>query len=198
MNVLRDVIEERINIFGVSEPVVYLESSSFVSNERSERLVVELPGVTDIEEAVAEIGRTPLLEFKLLDRNVAASQDALLASNASVEATTSVDLEASLAALGEPYLDTGLTGRYLESAHLEFTSGQGGQLSNEPVVSITFNKEGADLFASITRSNVGEQLAIFLDGEILSAPRINEAITGGTAVISGGFNPKRRGASTES
>lgn len=192
MNVLRDVIEERINIFGVSEPVVYLESSSFVSNERSERLVVELPGVTDVAQAVAEIGRTPLLEFKLLDRNAAAAQEALISANINAEAGTEMsieDLESSLAELGDPYTDTGLTGRYLESARLEFAGGQSGQLSNEPVVSITFNAEGAALFTEITRANVGEQLAIFLDGELLSSPRINEAITGGTAIISGGFNP---------
>ena len=66
MNVLRDVVERRINIFGVSEPVVYVESSSVVAKEQHERLVIELPGVTDVGEAVAEIGRTPLLEFKLI------------------------------------------------------------------------------------------------------------------------------------
>ena len=67
MNVLRDVIERRVNVFGVSEPIVQVESSSFVSETRTERLVVELPGVTDVSEAVAEIGRTPLLEFKLFN-----------------------------------------------------------------------------------------------------------------------------------
>jgi len=194
MNVLRNVIEERINVFGVSEPVVYLESSSFVSDKRSERLVVELPGVTNIADAVAEIGRTPLLEFKLIDRAAAAAQEQVLALQASATGTgaqiSNVQVNGELVDTMNPYTDTGLTGRYLESARLEFTNGQGGQLSNEPVVSITFNKEGSDLFAEITRSNVGEQLAIFLDGEMLSAPRINEAITGGTAVISGGFNPQ--------
>ena len=194
MNVLRDVIEQRINIFGVSEPVVYLESSSFVSEERSERLVVELPGVTDVAQAVAEIGRTPLLEFKLLDRAAMAAQEQVLMLEASATGTGAqignVQVDGEAVNSMNPYTDTGLTGRYLESARLEFAGGQSGQLSNEPVVSITFNKEGADLFAQITRSNVGEQLAIFLDGELLSAPRINEAITGGTAIISGGFNPQ--------
>ena len=77
MNVLRDVIERRINVFGVSEPVVQVESSSFVTDEQIERLVVELPGVTDVSEAVAEIGRTPLLEFKLYDARIAAEQASL-------------------------------------------------------------------------------------------------------------------------
>ncbi len=186
MGVLREVIERRINIFGVSEPSVYVERSSFVSEQEGARLVVELPGVTNVEDAVAEIGRTPLLEFKLLDGEKISKQDELLAA-------TNTDpelLAAAYAAIGDPYIDTGLTGRYLESARLEFAGSQTGQLANEPVVSITFNAEGGQLFAEITRDNIGEQLAIFLDGEILSAPRINESITGGTAIISGGFNPE--------
>jgi protein-export membrane protein SecD len=189
MGVLRDVIERRINVFGVSEPLVYVESSSFVSDERRERLVVELPGVTDVSEAVAEIGKTPQLEFKLIDNEKLFQQDELLAA----ADATSTDMEllaASIAAVGDPYITTGLTGRYLESAQLEFTGGQSGQLANEPVVAIRFNAEGGQLFADITRDNVGEQLAIFLDGEIMSAPRINESITGGTAIISGSFNPE--------
>ena len=183
MNVLRTVIENRINIFGVSEPNVYVESSSFVASEESERLVVELPGVTDVASAVAEIGRTPLLEFKLMDAEKMAKQDALLTA-------TNTDpnvLASAIAALGDPYIATELTGRYLESAKLEFAGSQSGQLANEPIVSIKFTPEGGQLFADITRENVGAQLAIFLDGEIISAPRINESILGGTAVISGGF-----------
>lgn len=185
MNVLRDVIERRINIFGVSEPVVYVESSSVVAKEQHERLVIELPGVTDVGEAVAEIGRTPLLEFKLIDAEKAARLDAALGTS-----TDEASYAAALASVGDPYVDTGLTGRYLESAQLEFAGSQTGQLANEPVVSIRFTAEGGELFANITRDNVGEQLAIFLDGEVLSAPRINEAIVGGTAIISGGFNPE--------
>jgi protein-export membrane protein SecD len=88
----------------------------------------------------------------------------------------------------ELYSDTGLTGRYLKRADLVF--GQNGQgLSNEPIVSIEFNAEGAQLFEDITSAHVGEQLAIFLDGAVLSSPRINEAIPGGKAIISGNFTP---------
>lgn len=191
MNVLRDVIEKRVNLFGVSEPIVYVESSSFVSEEKHQRLVIELSGVTDVGEAVAEIGRTPLLEFKLIDREKAEKQDELIRQiNEDENASNTEAMAAAIAAIGDPYIDTGLTGRYLESAKLEFTSGQGGQLANEPIVSIKFNQEGGDLFADITRANTGEQLAIFLDGQIISAPRINEAIVGGTAIISGGFKPE--------
>lgn len=166
MNVLRDVIEKRINVFGVSEPIVQVEEGSFVSGEKKERLVVELPGVTDVDQAIKEIGKTPLLEFKLIDTS---------------RISNVTDTDASTT----PFVATGLTGRYLKRAELVF--GQGNGLSSEPVVSIEFNEQGGDLFADITKENVGKQLAIFLDGEMVSAPRINESITGGKAVISGNF-----------
>lgn len=190
MNVLRTVIEQRINIFGVSEPIVYVESSSFVSEERRERLVVELPGVTDVAQAVAEIGKTPLLEFKLFDLSAAAAaQDSVISASIQASGTTDISeaIQASIANIESPYKDTGLTGRYLESAQLQFTSGNTGQLANEPIVAINFTPEGAELFAQITRDHTGEQLAIFLDGEVISAPNINEPIVGGSAIISGGF-----------
>ena len=201
MNVLKEVIERRVNIFGVSEPIVQVETSSFVTEERSDRLVVELPGVTDVSEAIQEIGRTPLLEFKLLDLDILAQQQSLEALDS---------LATSGAAIGnvringeeverdqDPFVDTGLTGRYLETASLEFAGGNSGQLANEPIVSVQFSTEGAQLFAEITRDNVGEQLGIFLDGELLSAPVINEPIIGGTAIISGGFSPDEARALAE-
>lgn len=189
MNVLRDVIERRVNIFGVSEPVVQVERSSIVSGESRERLVVELPGVSDVQEAVAEIGRTPLLEFKLVDREGVSQEIALESITSDFQAGEEGAIEISIpeSEAVDPYTDTGLTGRYLSRASLEFTSGQGGQLANEPIVSITFDSEGGRLFGEITRDNVGEQLAIFLDGELISSPRINEPIFGGSAIISGGF-----------
>ncbi|NEN93846.1 MAG: protein translocase subunit SecD [Okeania sp. SIO3H1] len=201
MNVLRDVIERRVNIFGVSEPIVQVERSSFVSDEPVERLVVELPGVTDVGDAVAEIGRTPLLEFKLFDEALVNEQATLQNVDSIIAAATTSAATATGTTEGEalvststtpaelPFRDTGLTGRYLESAALEFAGGHTGQLSNEPLVTVTFTREGADLFETITRNHVGEQLGIFLDGELLSAPVINEVIPGGTAVISGGFTP---------
>lgn len=180
MSVLRDVIERRVNIFGVSEPIVQVERSSFVSENTVERLVVELPGVTDVATAVEEIGKTPLLEFRLIDQEALAEQSTIEIDGVTLqESVPEEDFD--------PFIDTGLTGRYLASAALEFAGGSGGQLSNEPIVSIVFNAEGGDLFETITRDNTGENLAIFLDGEMISSPRINEAIVGGRAVISGGF-----------
>jgi len=168
MNILKDVIERRVNTFGVSEPIIQVETSSVVSGIESHRLVVELPGVTDVHEAVAEIGRTPLLEFKLVG-NVPVVDGEISRNDVS-------------------FIDTGLTGRYLERAELQFGQGSPGGLSNEPVVSINFTEEGGDLFEEITTAHIGEQLAIFLDGEIMSSPVIREAIPGGSAVISGNLS----------
>lgn len=207
MNVLRDVIERRVNIFGVSEPIVQIESSSFVTDTPVERLVIELPGVTDVKEAVAEIGRTPLLEFKLYSEELAQQQTVTDNLRSLVQSATSGAIIGNITVDGKviseavdtpvspatsspalPFTDTGLTGRYLEAATLEFAGSQTGRLANEPLVSVRFTSEGGELFADITRANVGKQLGIFLDGELISAPVINEAITGGTAIISGGFS----------
>lgn len=195
MGVLRDVIERRINVFGVSEPIVQIESSSAVAETKSERLIVELPGVTDVNDAVAEIGRTPLLEFKLIDRGAMTAMEQRLISESQTEAVATggkevKNVKEETSNNIDPYIDTELTGRYLQSAALNFAGGQSGSLANEPIVSITFNATGADLFEQITRDNVGEQLAIFLDGEMLSAPVINQPISGGRATISGGFTPE--------
>lgn len=164
MQALRDVIERRVNVFGVSEPLVQVEKASFLSeSDKSGRLIVELPGITDLDEAIRMIGATPLLEFKLVGASVGTSTE-------------------------PTYIETGLTGRYVARARLEFSGGQAGGFVNEPLVMVDFNTEGQELFANITRDNVGEQLAIFLDGDLKSDPVIREPILGGTAVISGGFD----------
>lgn len=160
---LRDTIERRTNIFGVSEPIVQLSHSSLVSGVSEDRLIVELPGVTDVEEAVRVIGETPTLEFKLVKENA--------------------DLSSP-----DAYVSTGLTGRLLSRARLEF--GQSGQLSNEPIVAIEWNSEGSELFRKVTAEHVGELLAIFLDGVPISTPVIREEISGGKATISGNFTPE--------
>jgi preprotein translocase subunit SecD len=199
MSVLRDVIERRVNIFGVSEPIVQVEQSSFVTETPTQRLVVELPGVTDVSEAIQQIGETPLLEFKLYSAELASEIESLqglesLMENATSTATGTDFALSTTTATGEvitsdqlPFVDTGLTGRYLKTAQLGFAGGTGGQMVNEPLVEISFNEQGADLFEQITREHTNEQLGIFLDGELLSAPVINEPIGGGRATISGNF-----------
>lgn len=191
MEVLRVVIEKRINVFGVSEPNVQVEQSSVVSGNKQHRLIIELPGVTDVNKAIENIGKTPLLEFKLVDEKAVAAQKAIdtLSSSTKAQGAGISNVSVNGEKVKDPFIDTGLTGRYLKSAALEFQGGNGGKLSNEPVVSIVFNDQGAKLFEKITRENTGKSLAIFLDGEVISSPRINEAISGGKAVISGSFTP---------
>ena len=174
METLRDVIERRVNIFGVSEPVVRVERIGFTGADSEQQLIVELPGVTDIDKAVAMIGATPSLEFRL----VASDTEAL-----SKQITASSTLEEKQAITDKMFEYTGLTGRLLKKSALEFNNTTG-----EAMVSLQFNSEGADLFAKITKENVGRKLAIFLDGDIKSMPNIKEEIDGGNAVISGSFS----------
>lgn len=163
LSALHGVIERRVNLFGVTEPLVQTERASALSGTTEDRLIVDLPGVTDIKAAVAALGETPVLEFMLVD------------STGSPQATSSVR-----------YVHTGLTGRYLSSATLGFGSGATAGLS-APEVILNFNNDGAKLFEKITSENVGKQLAIFLDGQPISEPVIKEAIPGGQATITGRF-----------
>ena len=169
MATLRDVIERRVNVFGVSEPLVQVEEAGILSGNPEHRLIVELPGVTNVEEAIAQIGETPLLEFKI--------------AKESAHETIQDDEEVALEDLFE---DTGLTGRLVKGASLQFSQGQSSVIG-EPYVSLDFNSEGKDLFAEITGQNIGRVLAVFLDGVPISTPVIQDEIVGGTAQITGGF-----------
>lgn len=167
MNSLREIIENRVNSFGVSEAVVRTQKATF-SNNNENRLIIELPGVTDISQAVELIGQTPTLEFK-----TEKSKDEPTAVTISPDGQVVLDISNN-------YVSTGLDGRYLKRADVIFDP-----MTNLPTVSISWNDEGSKLFADITRENVGKTIAIFLDGNIISAPVVNEAITGGQAIISG-------------
>ncbi|MDO8742943.1 MAG: protein translocase subunit SecD [Candidatus Azambacteria bacterium] len=167
MSGLRDVIERRVNLFGVSEPVVEVENSG-----SDWRLIAELAGVKDISQAIALIGETPFLEFKeqrtdletqkILNEQKAGNKDYLVQ---------------------DPYFtETNLNGKYIKSAKVEFS-----QNTYQPEVSVQFDDEGAKIFEELTKKNVGKQLGIYLDGLPISAPVVREAISGGSAVISGKF-----------
>jgi preprotein translocase subunit SecD len=162
LSALQGVIERRVNLFGVAEPLVQTEQASALSGTTEDRLIVDLPGVTDINAAVAALGQTPTLDFRL-------------ATTTTVGTTT-----------GTTFIPTGLTGRFLSNAALQFGSGATAGLS-APQVLLNFNSEGAKLFEKITSEHVGQTLAIFLDGQPISTPVIQEAIPGGQAVINGHF-----------
>ena len=162
LTALQGVIDRRVNLFGVAEPLVQTEQASALSGTTEDRLIVDLPGVTDIKAAVDALGKTPTLDFRL-------------ATTTTVGTTTEVS-----------YVSTGLTGRYLSSASLGFGNGATQGLTS-PEVLLQFDSEGAKRFEQITRDNVGQTLAIFLDGQPISTPTIKEAIPGGKASITGNF-----------
>lgn len=169
MNALRDVIERRINLFGVGEPVVQVQTGSFGSGG-DHRLSIELPGVTDISKAIEMIGQTPFLEFRVQ-------------SSEPQKVTVGADGKAVINGDGN-FVPTPLNGKYLKSAQLSFNPTTG-----EPIVNLNFNDEGAKMFEEITKANIGKTVAIYLDGAVISAPVVREAISGGQAQISGTFTP---------
>ncbi len=158
---LRDVIEKRVNLFGVSEPDIYTSQSG-----NQAQLFVDLAGISKVSDAINEIGQTPLLQF-----------ETVIQPAGSTGSSTLLDTQSST-----QYIPTNLTGQYITGAQLTFDS-----TTNAPQVSISFNSQGAQLFQQITAANVGKPLAIFLDNQLIEAPTVEQAISGGQAVISGGF-----------
>ena len=155
----KQVIERRVNLFGVSEPIV----QSAVSGD-SHRIIVELPGVTQVDQAIDLLGQTALLEFREFTKEEEATEGAFFIPTV---ATTK---------------ETGLTGKDLKRAMVGFSTNTG-----EPEVSLEFSGEGAKKFADITRRLIGKPLAIFLDGFPVTWPRVNTEILDGHAVITGSF-----------
>ena len=145
MNSLQKVIENRINSFGLTEPVV---QTSKVGSEY--RLNIELPGIKNTQTAEDLIGKTAQLEFKEYK--------------------------------GNKFVDTGLGGTDLSHAQVTFD-----QTTNAPQISLQFNSAGSKKFANITEQNIGKPLAIYLDNQLISAPKVDQQITGGNAVITGQF-----------
>lgn len=162
MDGVRDVIERRVNFFGVSEPVVQVTGGN--------RLVVELAGIKDVGQAISLIGETPFLEFK----------------EEKVDAAEIVQAQQNGQRLEEdPFMSTGLNGRHLKRVQVTFD-----QQTFQPQVSLELNEEGTKLFAEITKRNIGKTVAIFLDGQPISIPTVQTEIPDGQAVISGRFTPQ--------
>ena len=147
MSSLQFAIENRVNKLGVAETVV--------QRIGDKRLVVEIPDVSDLNQAKAYIGETAELDFR----------KPVIKDGAEI------------------WVPTGLTGKDLTKANLS-TNSQNGQW----VVDLEFNGSGTKKFADLTRQMVGQQMAIFFNGDLQSAPVIREPITGGRAKISGGDN----------
>ncbi len=271
MQAVQDVIERRVNAFGVAEPVVYTTKSG-----GEQRLVVELAGVKDINEAKKMISETPFLEFKeekmtepekipeeiitsanekskakaedILKKALAGEDFAVLAKDNSQDPGSkdnggvydfqkkgsfvpeyeavifdenvkndevysklvetqfgwhiikkieikgdgddrefkSAHILISKMTQPQPQMDfasTGLSGKNLKSASVQFKS----QGLSEPEVSLKFDDEGTKLFADITKKNIGKRVAIYLDGEIITAPTVQSEILNGEAVVTGNY-----------
>jgi preprotein translocase subunit SecD len=172
-----ETIRNRIDQFGVSEPDIRPEAG--------DRILVQLPGIKNPQEAINLIGKTAVLEFKLVAQNVDDQQirDGKTPPGVKVYPMRPSDRNTrgdNKIALEDK---TVLTGSYITDARVEISSrGFGGSQ-----ISLEFDPQGARAFERITQDNVGRQLAIVLDGVVYSAPQIKERIGGGRAVITGSF-----------
>jgi preprotein translocase subunit SecD len=160
------VIERRINLYGVSEPLIQTAKA-----DEDFRIIVELPGISKVEEAINLVGATAQLTFWETTQEL----DPQLATS------SAYPINAELINIG-PLQKTELSGSDLSSSAVVFDPNTG-----MPQVQLRFNSQGATKFAEITQRNVGKPVAIVLDNVIIEAPNVNEAILTGDAVISGNF-----------
>ncbi len=192
MQGLRDIIERRVRErgsygLGVTEPEVRTQKI-----KDSYRLIIELPGVKNVEEAIKEIGKTPYLEFK--EERLKSERETIIKEQLGEDSeSVQLDVVCSIPDFLFQFINlygedpcfqaTKLTGQYLKEAKLEFN-----QTTLEPEVSLEFNKEGSKIFEDLTSQNIGKVLAIYIDNSPISLPVVRESISGGKAQISGSFN----------
>jgi len=172
-----EVVRNRIDEFGVSEPVI--------QRQGKDQVVVQLPGVTDPDRAISLIGKTAQLKFYIVDDNVSQAEvesgnipfdDVILYQKQSDKVTGQV--------IGRvPFVlkkDAVLTGDYLVDAEVSISSNY-----NQPIVQFNLDAAGSKLFEEITADNIGNRMAIVLDDNVYSAPVIRSRIPGGSAYIDG-------------
>jgi len=167
----RNIIERRINIFGVSEPLIQTQKVNDTS-----RIIVELPGITDVNQAISLIGQTANLTF----------WEQVATVSTMVATSSAYPINAEFLGVG-PIGQTSLTGADLKNSSVTFD-----QTTGAPVVQLNFDSNGAKKFADITKRNIGKPVAIVLDNIIITAPNVNEEILTGQAVISGSFTQEER------
>lgn len=169
-------IRNRIDQFGVAEPDVRKEQGG-------NRISIQLPGMTDPQRAVDIIGKTAHLEFRIVrddvDPNTKTPPRGVLILPMEYKDTNGILVQEPIAVEDA----VALTGDRISNAVPSFDS------TGNAVVSLSFDRRGADIFARVTEQNVNKRMAIVLDGKVHSAPRINEKIAGGQASISGSFTP---------
>ncbi|MBN3922990.1 protein translocase subunit SecD [Nostoc sp. NMS4] len=198
---VKKVVEGRINGLGVSEPVIQTVSS--------DKILVQLPGVNDPEQAERVLGGTAQLEFRTQKPNTETQLLAFQASRAELKfkqeqlrkstdkaaiVKNQEDLQKNNQAIAELFESTNppLIGKYLKDAYGEPTQG------NNWNVAIRFDQKGGELFANLTKNlaGTGRSIGVFLDNEVISAPTVGiefaaTGITGGSAVITGRFTAQQ-------
>ena len=180
-----EIIQRRINRFGVTEPII--------QQVGDDRILVQIPGLKEEnrQEARRTIEQAAYLEFLIVHQdNDRLQADALsdprfrppLGYTNLTETTTREGRVVTRSYYCKLKPEQGLTGKYVERAWVSYDD------IGRPYISLTFNKEGAGIFGRVTSANVGRQLAIVIDGQLQSAPVINDAILGGHAQITGSFS----------
>jgi protein-export membrane protein SecD len=188
-----EIMRNRVDQFGVAEPLITRQGDKWI--------VIQLPGIKDPQAAKDLIGKTALLEFRIVNNSEEANKildtfrdKGITPAQYRDDPSAYPDIQASMpqgASIFESKEDTNyyildkavLTGASLTNAKVEF----GGQFG-QPIVSMEFNREGARAFGDVTERNIGRRLAIVLDGIVQSAPNIKSKIPDGKAVIEGSFN----------
>ena len=171
-----EVIRNRIDQFGVREPLIQRQGKNSI--------VVQLPGITDRDRAIELIGKTALLEFKLVE-----DDEELTARAKNGDIPDGYELKVVEKETFLVHKEAALTGDTLVNAEVKFDQSR----FNESYIAIEFNSKGASIFSEVTAQNVGKRLAIVLDGKVHSAPRINEKIPSGRASITGRFTVEEAG-----
>ncbi len=176
-----EVLRKRVDKFGVAEPVIQPQGN--------DRILIQLPGLSEADKdgARQSIQQAAFLEFRMVNEN----SDQLLKDGLSepgYEILKEKDTAPDGTSRITPYLvrkKAELTGAYISSAYMSRDP------MGRPEINFTLNSKGAEIFGNVTRENIGRQLAIVLDGELESAPRINSAIETGSGVITGSFTDQR-------
>ncbi len=181
MDSATEVVRRRIDELGTREPTIIQQGDN--------RIVVQVPGLENPDQLKDLLGQTAALEFKLVDQTALPSD---VAQGIAPPGSQIVPYAAGTPFEGQSIAVRrlgGIQGDSLVNAQQTFD-----QQNNEAVVSIEFDQQGASRFARLTTENVGKPFAIILDGEVLSAPNINEPIRGGAAQISGSFTAESANA----
>lgn len=178
------VLRRRVDAYGVAEPIIQPAGEN--------RILVQLPGLSEADKVAAKEGiqKAAFLEFRMVDPDEREHmQTGLIPPGFEVRQQKVRGRDGAeggySAIIVRKSPERGLTGKYVSGAHVTRD-----QLTGRPEIAFTMNAEGAEIFAAVTRENVGQRLAIILDGEVVSAPNINGPIPGGSGQITGDFSEK--------